>query len=176
MRLMKLAVIVSAIATPFAVAQAGSSYGDKASVNYEKNVAPQNVVEVASDAGQFGTLLTAATEAGLADTLATEGPITVFAPTDAAFAKIPQETLNNLLKPENKAQLQALLKNHVVAGEVMSTDLSDGMEATTLEGTTLIIDLEDGVKVNEATVVQPDIKATNGVIHVVDTVIMVNPS
>ena len=114
----------------------------------------------------------AAEAAGLVDTLKGEGPFTVFAPTDAAFAALPEGTVADLLKPENKEALAAILTYHVIAGKVMSTDLTDDMEAATVNGDTVMIDLDNGVMVDDATVVTADIEATNGVIHVIDKVIM----
>lgn len=131
-----------------------------------------DIVDTAKEAGSFETLLAAATAAGLVDTLKSDGPFTVFAPTDAAFAALPEGTVETLLKPENKDQLVSILTYHVVAGKVMSTDLSDDMMATTVQGTDIMIDLDNGVMVNDATVVTADIEASNGVIHVIDKVIM----
>lgn len=131
-----------------------------------------DIVDTAKEAGSFETLLAAATAAGLVDTLKSEGPFTVFAPTDAAFAALPEGTVETLLMPENKDQLVSILTYHVVAGKVMSTDLTDDMMATTVQGTDIMIDLDNGVMVNEATVVTADIEASNGVIHVIDQVIM----
>jgi len=129
-----------------------------------------NIVEVAQSAGSFGTLLKAATVAGLADTLATGGPFTIFAPTDDAFAKIPSETLNGLLNEPEK--LKGILLYHAVEGKVMSTDLSGTMNVKTLQGSEIKIDTTKGVKVNDANVINADIEADNGVIHVIDTVIL----
>jgi uncharacterized surface protein with fasciclin (FAS1) repeats len=106
------------------------------------------------------------------DTLKGEGPFTVFAPTDAAFAKLPKGTVEDLLKPENKDQLVAVLTYHVVPGKVMSTDLSDGMTAATVQGGEVTITTEGGAKVDGANIVQADIEASNGVIHVIDAVIL----
>ena len=131
-----------------------------------------DIVDTAAGAGDFNTLLAAATAAGLVDTLKSEGPFTVFAPTDEAFAALPEGTVENLLKPENKDQLAAILTYHVVPGKVMSTDLQDDMEATTVQGQSVTIDLDNGVMVEEATVVAADIETSNGVIHVIDTVIL----
>ncbi|MBM2575846.1 fasciclin domain-containing protein [Jannaschia sp. Os4] len=132
----------------------------------------QNIVETAQAAGGFETLLAAATAAGLAETLST-GEYTVFAPTDEAFAALPEGTVENLLLEENRQQLTDILLYHVVPGTVMSTDLTDDMEAATaLEGRSVLIDLDDGVRVGPATVVQADIEASNGVIHVIDTVLL----
>ena len=123
-------------------------------------------------AGKFNTLVAAAKAAGLVETLSGKGPLTVFAPTDEAFAALPEGTVENLLKPENIDQLTAILTYHVVPGKVMSGDLSDDMEAETVQGSTVTIDLDNGVMVEEATVVTADVEATNGVIHVIDRVIL----
>ena len=133
--------------------------------------ASKDIVDTASDAGSFATLLAAAEAAGLVETLKGDGPFTVFAPTDAAFAELPDGTVETLLMPENKDQLVAILTYHVVPGKVMSTDLQDDMEAATVQGTTVMIDLDNGVMVDEATVIQADIETSNGVIHVIDKVI-----
>jgi uncharacterized surface protein with fasciclin (FAS1) repeats len=132
-----------------------------------------NIVETAQDAGSFSTLLAAAEAAGLVETLTGEGPFTLFAPTDEAFAALPEGTVESLLEPENQEQLTNILLYHVVPGRVMSMDLTDDMEAgTALEGQSLMIDLDDGVMVNDASVVTADIEASNGVIHVIDSVIL----
>lgn len=132
----------------------------------------KDIVDTATEAGSFGTLLAAATAAGLVDTLKSEGPFTVFAPTDDAFAALPEGTVESLLLPENKDQLISILTYHVVAGKVMSTDLTDDMMADTVQGSQITIDLDNGVMVNDATVVTADIETSNGVIHVIDKVIM----
>ena len=134
----------------------------------------KDIVDTAVGAGTFETLVAAVTAADLVDTLKSEGPFTVFAPTDEAFAALPEGTVENLLKPENKDQLVAVLTYHVVPGKVMSTDLQDDMEAATVQGTTVVIDLDDGVKVDNANVVTADIETSNGVIHVIDAVILPN--
>ena len=131
-----------------------------------------DLVDTAKAAGSFNTLLAAATAAGLVDTLKGEGPLTVFAPTDDAFAALPEGTVENLLKPENKEQLVAILTYHVVPGKVMSSDLKDGMMAATAQGGKVEIDLDNGPMVNDAKIVSADIAAENGVIHVIDKVIM----
>ncbi|MFW8594781.1 fasciclin domain-containing protein [Cribrihabitans neustonicus] len=131
-----------------------------------------DIVDTAAEAGQFDTLAAALTAAGLVETLKGEGPFTVFAPTDEAFAQLPEGTLDTLLKPENKEQLTRILTYHVVPGKVMSSDLSDGMTAATVMGDDLTFNTADGVKVNDANVVQADIETSNGVIHVVDSVIL----
>jgi uncharacterized surface protein with fasciclin (FAS1) repeats len=136
-----------------------------------------NLVEVAAKAGSFNTLLAAAKAAGLADTLANGGPFTIFAPTDEAFAKVGADTIAMLLKPENKKKLQAILKNHVVSGKVMSGTAVKLTEATTLNGTKLGLKYDAKAKklhVGAGTVVTADVEARNGVIHVVDTVLLPN--
>lgn len=132
----------------------------------------KDIVDTAAEAGSFETLLAAATAAGLVDTLKSEGPFTVFAPTDDAFAALPEGTVETLLEPENKDKLTAILTYHVVPGKVMSGDLSNDMTATTVEGSDVTIMTEGGVTVNGANVVTADIEASNGVLHVIDGVIM----
>lgn len=132
-----------------------------------------NIVEVAIDTENLSTLVAAVQAAGLVETLSGEGPFTVFAPTNAAFEALPEGTLESLLKPENRDQLVQILTYHVVAGEVMSTDLSDGMMAETVEGSQITISIADGaVSINNASVVAADVDASNGVVHVIDSVIM----
>jgi uncharacterized surface protein with fasciclin (FAS1) repeats len=132
----------------------------------------KDIVDTAAGAGSFETLLAAATAAGLVETLKGEGPFTVFAPTDEAFAALPEGTVDNLLKPENKDTLASILTYHVVPGEFMASDLKDDMVKTSVQGGQLMVDLDDGVKINGATVVSADIDASNGVIHVIDQVIL----
>jgi len=131
-----------------------------------------DIVDTAVAAGSFTTLVAAVEAAGLVETLKGEGPFTVFAPTDEAFAALPEGTVETLLMPENLDQLVSILTYHVVSGSVMSGDLSDGMMATTVQGGDLMISTSNGVMVNDATVTTADIEASNGVIHVVDTVII----
>lgn len=132
----------------------------------------QDIVDTAVGAGSFTTLVAAVEAAGLVETLKGEGPFTVFAPTDAAFAALPAGTVEDLLKPENKDRLTAILTYHVVPGKVMSTDLSEGLTAATVQGAEVTITLEGGAKVNGANISTADIEATNGVIHVIDAVIL----
>ena len=133
-----------------------------------------DIIDTAVAAGFFGTLAAALKAAGLIDALKGSGPFTVFAPTDAAFAKLPPGTVETLLKPENKARLVSILKYHVVSGEVMAKDVRT-MSAPTLAGQRIDLVVKGGkVTVDQATVTQTDVKATNGVIHVIDTVIMPN--
>lgn len=132
-----------------------------------------NIVETAIDNGSFKTLVTAVKAAELAETLSGEGPFTVFAPLDEAFEALPAGTVESLVEPANKEKLQGILTYHVVAGKVMSTDLSDGMTAQTVNGAELTIHLQDGkVLVNGAEVVSADVVADNGVIHVINRVIL----
>jgi uncharacterized surface protein with fasciclin (FAS1) repeats len=133
---------------------------------------PKNIVETAIDAGSFTTLASALTAAGLVETLQGEGPFTVFAPTDEAFAKIPAETLTDLLKPENKEKLAGILTYHVVSGKVMAADVTKLTSAKTVNGQEVKIDAASGVKINDATVTTADVEASNGVIHIIDTVLM----
>ncbi|MBT8457588.1 MAG: fasciclin domain-containing protein [Rhodobacteraceae bacterium] len=132
----------------------------------------KDIVDTAVNAGSFGTLVAAVQAAGLVETLKGEGPFTVFAPTDEAFAALPEGTVENLLKPENKDQLVSILTYHVVPGKVMSGDLTNNMEATTVQGSDVTIMTEAGVTVEGANVVTADVEASNGVIHVIDTVIL----
>ncbi len=131
-----------------------------------------DIVDTAIGAGNFTTLAAALTAAGLVETLKGEGPFTVFAPTDAAFAALPAGTVEDLLKPENKDKLIAILTYHVVPGAVMSTDLTEGMMAKTVNGADVTITLDGGAKVNGAVISTADIVASNGVIHVIDSVIL----
>jgi len=132
--------------------------------------AAKTIVEVATEAGSFKTLLAAVTAAGLVETLSGPGPFTVFAPTDEAFAKIPKADLDALLA--DKAKLTAVLTYHVVPGKVMAKDVGALKTAKTVQGGEVAIDTTSGVKIDAATVVKADIEASNGVIHVIDTVLM----
>ncbi len=140
--------------------------------NYETS-AKKDIVDTAVSAGSFNTLVSAVKAADLVDTLKGAGPFTVFAPTDEAFAKLPQGTLEDLLKPENKARLQAILTYHVVAGKVMAADVTKMASAKTVNGQMLTIAANNGaVTVNNAKVAKTDIETSNGVIHVIDTVVL----
>jgi len=132
----------------------------------------KNIVEIASGNKDFSTLVAAVVAAGLAETLSGNGPFTVFAPTNEAFAKLPAGTVEELVKPENKAKLAAILTYHVVAGKVMSKDLSDGQKAKTVNGQEIAVTMKNGVKIDTANVTTADLEASNGVIHVIDSVIM----
>jgi uncharacterized surface protein with fasciclin (FAS1) repeats len=130
----------------------------------------KNIVEIAAGGKQFNTLVTAVKAAGLADTLQGPGPFTVFAPTDDAFAKLPAGTVDNLLKDLPK--LKAVLTYHVVPGKVMAKEVAGLRKAKTVQGGDLHVDTAQGVKMNNARVTQADIEASNGVIHVIDTVLI----
>ncbi len=133
----------------------------------------QDIVDLAAGNENLSTLVAAVKAGGLVDVLKSDGPFTVFAPTDDAFAALPAGTLESLLKPENKDKLVAILKYHVVSGKVMSTDLKNGMEAGTVEGEKIKVSLNNkGAKINNANVVAADVKASNGVVHVIDQVIL----
>ncbi len=137
------------------------------------SAADKDIVEVASEAGSFQTLLTAAKAAGLVDALKGEGPLTVFAPTDEAFGKLPEGTVASLLKPENKDKLATILKYHVVAGRVPAKQALRLPSADTLAGPTILLTRHGGgLRVDQAKVVQADIEASNGIIHVIDEVIL----
>ena len=133
----------------------------------------KDIVDTAVAAGQFNTLAKALQAAGLVDTLKGNGPFTVFAPTDDAFAKLPAGTVDDLLKPENKEKLKAVLLYHVVSGKVTAAKVMKMTSAKTLNGQEVKISTGDGkVMANDATVVKPDVMASNGIIHVIDTVLM----
>jgi len=132
----------------------------------------KDIVDTAVAAGSFKTLAAALTAADLVSTLKGAGPFTVFAPTDEAFAKLPAGTVETLLKPENKAKLRRILTFHVVAGNVMAADVMKMTSAKAVSGDMLTIKTMDGVMVNGSKVVKADIKASNGVIHVIDTVLL----
>jgi len=135
--------------------------------------AKKDIVDTAVAAGTFNTLVAAVKAAGLVDTLKGKGPFTVFAPTDDAFKKLPKGTVEDLLKPENKDKLVAILTYHVLSGKVMSKDIAGKkLEPKTVQGQTIAVDATSGVKINDAKVVTADVKASNGVIHVIDSVIM----
>jgi len=138
-----------------------------------------DVVDVAVSAGSFNTLVAAIKAAELVDALKGDGPFTVFAPTDEAFAALPEGTVENLLKPENKEQLQAVLLYHVLSGKVMAADITGPIDAETLQGATVKVvpgegwsEVRRSVKVNDAKVVSADVAASNGVIHVIDKVLL----
>lgn len=133
----------------------------------------KDIVDTAVGAGQFNTLVAAVQAADLVDTLKSKGPFTVFAPNDDAFAKLPAGTVENLLKPENKDQLVAILTYHVVPGKIMAADIAGKTtEVGTVQGGKLAVDATSGVKINDSNVIAADVGASNGVIHVIDTVLL----
>ena len=129
-----------------------------------------NIVETAVSAGSFKTLVKAVQAAGLVETLSSKGPFTVFAPTDEAFAKIPPETMQSLLN--NIPQLKAVLTYHVVPGKLMATDVVKQHSLKTAQGQSITLDISHGVKVDDASVIKTDVQADNGIIHVIDKVIL----
>ncbi len=140
---------------------------------HDHGMKKEDIVDVAVGNGSFNTLFAAVKAAGLVDTLKGDGPFTVFAPTDEAFAKLPDGTVEMLLKPENKDKLVSILTYHVVSGKVMAADVVKLDKATTVQGQDVMVKvMGDKVMVNNANVVATDVKAKNGVIHVIDTVIM----
>lgn len=137
------------------------------------NAKEKDIVDTAVSAGQFATLVAAVQAAGLVDTLKGDGPFTVFAPNDEAFAALPEGTVESLLKPENKEQLIAVLTYHVLPGKVMSSDIAGkSTSVKTVQGSMLMVDATSGVMVDGATVIAADIETSNGVIHVIDQVIL----
>lgn len=167
---MMMAAVAGATLTAFAGTCSDSA--KMTSTTTSTPAADKTIVAVASSAGQFNTLVAAVKAAGLVDVLNGTGPFTVFAPTDEAFAKLPKGTVEDLLKPENKEKLQAILKYHVVPGKVMAADVKSG-KAKTASGKELTLVADAGsVKVDNARVVKADIAASNGVIHVIDTVVL----
>ena len=131
-----------------------------------------DIIDTALSAGNFSTLAAALGAAGLIETLKGDGPFTVFAPTDEAFSKIPAATLSELLQPENKESLVTILTYHVVSGRVTADEVTNLESATSLQGQTLKISTKDGIKINDARVLTPDVQATNGVIHIIDAVLI----
>jgi len=139
----------------------------------KENDKERDIVDTAVGAGDFKTLAAALKAADLVETLKSKGPFTVFAPTDEAFEKLPKGALEDLLKPENKKKLAGILTYHVVSGKVMAAEVTKMKKAKTVQGTDVKIKVVDGkVMVNDAEVIKTDIACTNGVIHVIDTVIM----
>jgi uncharacterized surface protein with fasciclin (FAS1) repeats len=155
-----ISIVVASVA--FIPASYANHHGEK-----------KDIVDVAVENGSFNTLVAAVKAAGLVETLKGEGPFTVFAPTDAAFEKLPEGTVAMLLKPENKDKLVSVLTYHVVAGKVMASDVVKVTSATTVQGQYVMVKVNgDKVMINDAHVVIADVKASNGVIHVIDTVLM----
>ena len=162
----KLFLSLIAIAAPFALVSVNAT-------ETCRKAEEKTIVETAVGAEDFSTLVAAVKAAGLVDVLSGEGPFTVFAPTKEAFAKLPEGTVESLLKPENKDQLIAILKYHVVPGKVMAADVVKLTEAETAQGQKISITVDGStVKVDNATVIKTDIGCSNGVIHVIDSVIL----
>jgi uncharacterized surface protein with fasciclin (FAS1) repeats len=177
MKHLKLSMAMLAIAGMIACGEAPAETEEKVEETVVEApaapAAPATVVDIAVGSPDHTTLVAAVTAAGLGETLSGAGPFTVFAPTDAAFKALPAGTLEDLLKPENKEKLASILTFHVVAGKVMSTDLTDGMKATTVNGQEITIGVKEGkVTVNGANVTTADLGAGNGVVHVLDAVIL----
>ena len=141
-------------------------------VSFSANAQSKDIVGLAVGNENLKTLVAAVKAGGLVETLQGNGPFTVFAPTDAAFAALPAGTLEMLLKPESKDKLIAILTYHVVAGKVKSTDLKEGMQAATVQGQKVKVSLKGGAKINDANVVAADVMASNGVVHLIDKVIL----
>jgi len=163
--------VAAALITP-SIAEAGKKCAGTSTqiIAYKKE--KMDIVDTAVSAGSFKTLAAALQAAGLVETLKGKGPFTVFAPTDEAFAKLPPGTVEALLKPENKAKLVGILTYHVVAGNVKAADVVKLKSAETVQGQSVAIDATNGVKINGANVVKADIDCGNGVIHVIDTVLL----
>lgn len=171
MRAYKIALIATVLITLPTMLIAGSY--DKSKTMTQASSGSMDIVDTAVSAGSFNTLAAALKAADLVDTLKGEGPFTVFAPTDDAFAKLPEGTLQDLLRPENKAKLQSILTYHVVPGKVMAKDVTMMSSAKTVNGESIKISQSDGkVMVDNATVTKADVMASNGVIHVIDAVIL----
>jgi uncharacterized surface protein with fasciclin (FAS1) repeats len=169
--LMKKVLALALVASISLVACGSDASTEVVETTVMEEVAANDIVAVASSTEGFSTLVAAIVAAGLVETLQGEGPFTVFAPTDDAFAALPAGLLEKLLLPENIGVLTSILTYHVVAGKVMSTDVTTG-DAATVEGSTLALDTMSGVMVNDATVVAADVEASNGVIHVIDKVLV----
>ncbi|WP_373520068.1 fasciclin domain-containing protein [Aquiflexum sp.] len=179
MKLLKLlSLAIATVSTAFLVSCGNAPKEDSSETTIEvvEEVpveAPNTVVDIAVGSPDHTTLVAAVTAAGLVETLSGTGPFTVFAPTNAAFAALPAGTVDTLLKPESKDQLTGVLTYHVVAGNVMAADLSDGQIVKTLNGQDLTVSIKDGkVMINGANVIAADLVGSNGVVHVVDSVIL----
>lgn len=159
-----------AVAAALTLSSCGSDAEEASEMTTEQK-SVGTIVDVAVGAGNFSTLVAAVTAADLVETLSGEGPFTVFAPTDEAFAALPAGVLDALLLPENKALLAQILTYHVVSGKVMAADVTDG-DVATVEGSTVALSTANGVTVNGANVISADVPASNGVIHAIDAVIL----
>lgn len=171
MKTKRLSVFASLVIATALTLSACSSNTEKPMEKVAEPVSVGTIVDVASAAGNFGTLVAAVTAADLVATLSGAGPFTVFAPTDDAFAALPAGVLDALLLPENKALLAQILTYHVVSGMVMAADVKDG-DVATVEGQNIMLSTMDGVSVNGAKVIAADVAASNGVIHAIDAVLL----
>ena len=169
--LRRSAIAAVALAAALTLSACGSDDMDTAAETTTEQATTGTIVDVAVGAGNFTTLVAAVTAADLVETLSGEGPFTVFAPTDEAFAALPAGVLDALLLPENKAILAQILTYHVVSGKVLAADVTDS-DVATVEGQTIKLSTANGVTVNGATVVAADVMASNGVIHAIDAVIL----
>lgn len=169
---MKRTVMTFAVSAMLAGAAAMFLMTAEIEATAAQKTAKKDIVDTAVAAGSFKTLTAALQAAGLVETLKGPGPFTVFAPTDEAFAKLPAGTVENLLKPENKEKLIAVLTYHVVSGKVMAADVVKLNSAKTLQGQSVMISTKSGVMVDKARVTQADIECSNGVIHVIDSVVL----
>lgn len=172
MMIIRTALFATTAALMIATPAFADHHGEKKEYKAEK-AEKADIVDTAMSAGSFGTLVAALKAADLVEALKADGPFTVFAPTDEAFAALPEGTVEDLLKPENKDKLTAILTYHVVPGKTKSKDLAgQTLSVETLNGAEVAIDGTDGVTIGGATVVTPDVYASNGVIHVIDTVLL----
>jgi uncharacterized surface protein with fasciclin (FAS1) repeats len=163
----KMVCTLSAVAL-IALVSVSATFAEECAASKQKDI-----VDTAVGAGSFETLVTAVSKAGLVDVLKGKGPFTVFAPTDDAFGKLPEGTVAELIKPENKAKLTAILTYHVVPGKVMAADVVKLSEAKTVQGSSVDIKVKEGkVFIDGAQVIKADISCANGVIHVIDSVIL----
>jgi len=170
MKLLSSTLAITLLTAASALAHCGSCAADKQAAADHKH--DTDIIAVAQGAGSFNTLVAAVQAAGLVEVLQGDGPFTVFAPTDEAFSKLPTGTVESLLKPENKDKLVAILTYHVISGKVLAADVKT-MKAKTVNGQNVNLLVSDyGVKVNNAKVIKTDVMASNGVIHVIDTVII----
>ncbi len=172
MRNITLFAVVALLLSSFTVSADSHKNAKKNHPNAATMSADKDIVETAVAAGSFNTLVAAVKAAGLVDTLKGEGPFTVFAPTDEAFAKLPAGTIEMLLKPENKDKLVKILTYHVASGQVTSAQVVKLKEAKTVQGGKLKINARHGVLINNANLVKADVLTSNGVIHVIDTVLL----
>lgn len=164
---MKCSTLMPLLLASFFVLAFTSQTDKKGSTDHHNKI-----VSIAQDTDQLSTLVSAVKAAGLVETLNGDGPFTVFAPTNEAFANLPDGSLDMLLKEENQSKLQSILTYHVVSGKIMSSDLKDGQMVETVQGNQIKVSLGEGVMINGANVVKADVEASNGVVHIIDAVIM----